>query len=192
MTLKRAAALWVMLLLCLAVPVLAQSDRATITGTLRDSSSAVLPGVQVRITNDGTNLVQTATTDTTGSYRVANLPVGAYTVSFTKTGFKTQEHKGITLLISQVAEIDGVLQVGGSSETIQVTTEAPILQTEDSAVGTNLNGEAVSELPLNVSGSRNLSNFMFAFVPGVEGSDYSSHINGGMAMTKEVLIDGQI
>jgi len=190
MTLKRILVSLVLTALCMAGPMFAQSDRATIAGTVKDSSSAVLPGVLVRVTNTGTNEVQTATTDPTGSYRLGNLAVGNYTVSFVKSGFKTLERKGVVLLISQVAEIDAGLQVGGTTETVEVTTENPILQTEDAAVSTNLNAEAVSELPLNVQGSRNLSNFIFAYVPGAEGTDYSSHIDGSMALTKEVLIDG--
>ncbi len=190
MTLKRILAVALLFVLSLAGPALAQSDRATITGTVKDSLAAVLPGVQVRVTNVDTNEMQTTTTGNDGSYRVGNLAVGNYAVSFSKNGFKTLDRKGLTLLISQVAEIDAALQVGGSTETIVVTGAAPILQTEDAALSTNLNAEAVSELPLSVQGSRNLSNFMFAYVPGVEGTDYSSHINGSMAMTKEVLIDG--
>lgn len=190
MTLKRMSAILVLLMLGLALPLLAQSDRATITGTLTDTTSALLPGVTVRVTNQATNEVQETTTNGLGTYRISDLPVGTYTVSFSKAGFQTQEEKGVVLLISQVAELDAHLKVGGTSEVVQVTSAAPILQTEDSAVSTNLNAEAVSELPLNVQGSRNLSNFMFAYVPGVEGSDYSSHIDGSMALTKEVLIDG--
>jgi len=71
----------------------------------------------------------------------------------------------VTLLISQVAEVDATLQVGGMSESVEVTSAPPILQTEDSTLSANLNNEAVSELPLNVQGSRNLSNFMFAYLP---------------------------
>jgi hypothetical protein len=168
----------------------AQSDLATITGTVRDPSLAVLPGVQVLVTNVGTNEVQTTTTDAAGFYRVGDLPIGNYTVSFSKKGFKTLDRKGITLLISQVAEINATLPVGGMHETVEVSGAAPILQTADAIVSTNLTSQAVTELPLNVQGSRNLSNFMFDYVPGVEGSDYSSHINGSMALTKEVLIDG--
>jgi hypothetical protein len=190
MTPKRILALFVFIALAMAVPMFAQSDRATIVGTVKDSSSAVMPGVQVRVTNVATNAVETASTDSTGFYRVVNLAIGDYVVSFSKNGFKTLERKGLTLLISQVAEVDATLQVGGMSESVEVTSAPPILQTEDSTLSANLNNEAVSELPLNVQGSRNLSNFMFAYLPGVEGSDYGSHINGGMAMTKEVLIDG--
>ncbi len=174
----------------IVAPIFAQSDRATILGTVNDASAAVLPGVEVRAANVSTNAVETTLTDAMGLYRFDNLPIGSYILSFSRAGFKTLDRSGVTLLISQVAEIDATLQVGGTSETIQVTSAAPILQSEDPTVSANLDSEAVSELPLNVQGSRNLSNFIFAYVPGAEGSDYSSHIDGGMAMTKEVLIDG--
>jgi hypothetical protein len=190
MTFKKVLAVAVLSVVGLIAPAWSQSDRATINGTVKDASSAVLPGVQVSVTNLGTNDTQVVATDSTGNYHVGNLPIGNYSVRFSKAGFKSLDRKGITLLISQVAEIDAALQVGGAMETIEVTGTAPILQTEDAAVSTNLNSEAVSELPLNVQGSRNLSNFIFAYVPGAEGSDYSSHIDGGMALTKEVLIDG--
>jgi hypothetical protein len=190
MTPKRILALFALLALAMAVPIFAQSDRATIVGTVKDASSAVIPGVQVTATNVGTGEVRTTTTDNAGFYRVQNLPIGHYSVSFSKNGFETLERQGLTLLISQVAEIDVTLQVGATTETVEVTAATPILQADDSQVSTNLDAEAETELPLNVQGSRNLSNFIFDYVPGAEGSDYSSHINGGMAMTKEVLIDG--
>ena len=185
-------ALWGIVLVCcaMAATAFAQSDRATIAGTVKDTTSGVLPGVQVTVTNVGTDQAEVATTDNMGYYRVGNLSVGAYKVSFAKPGYKDLERTGLTLLISQVAEIDATLQVGGATETVEVSSAAPILQTEDSSVSTNLNSDAVSELPLNVAGSRNLSNFIFAYVPGAEGTDYSSHINGSMALTKEVMIDG--
>jgi hypothetical protein len=187
---KKTLALVVLAALGLAGPIFAQSDLGTITGTVTDSLSAVVPGVEVRVTNVGTGQEETRTTNSAGLYRVDNLAIGSYTVRFTKVGFEILERRGVTLLIGQVAEIDAAMKVGGSTETIEVTSAAPILQTEDSTVSSNLNSEAVSELPLNVQGSRNLSNFIFAYVPGAEGTDYASHIDGGMAMTKEVLIDG--
>ncbi len=168
----------------------AQSDRATITGTVKDSTSAVLPGVQVRVTNVGTNDALTTVTDNAGYYRVGNLPVGNYAVSYSREGFKTLDRRGITLLIGQVAEINAALVVGGKSEVVEVTSAAPVLQTETANLTTNLDNQAVSELPLNVSGGRGLSTFMFAYVPGVEGTDYASHINGSVALSKEVMIDG--
>ena len=177
-------------------PIFAQSDRASITGTVKDTSSAVIPGVQVRVTNVGTNDTQIVTTNNVGLYRTGNLPIGSYRVEFSKPGFKTLDRTGITLLIGQALEINISLPAGGATESVNVSGEPPQLQAENTAVGTNLDAQAVSELPENVQGSRNLSNFLFAFVPGVEststgaGADYSSHIDGSTAFTKEVLIDG--
>jgi Carboxypeptidase regulatory-like domain len=180
----------ILILSLAASPIFAQSDRASITGTVKDATSASIPGVQVRVTNIGTNVTQTVTTDNGGLYRVGNLPIGSYKVQFSSVGFKTLDRTGITLLIGQVVEMNVSLAVGSTSETVQVTGEPPQLETETTSIGTNLNAQAVSELPQNVQGSRNLSNFLFQYVPGVEGSDYSSHIDGSTAFTKEVLIDG--
>ncbi len=186
----KAKILFMAWIVILATVAFAQSDRATITGTVKDATSAVVPGVEVQVTNVGTNDVETTTTDNDGVYRVSNLPIGNYKVVFSKNGFKNLERKGITLLVSQAATIDVVMQVGATGETIEVTAPAPILQSENTTISTNLTNDAISALPINVQGSRNLSNFMFQFVPGVEGDDYSSHINGGIALTKEVMIDG--
>lgn len=112
MALKKILVVVVALAVCgPAAPFFAQSDRAAIVGTVKDSSSAVLPGVAVRVTDVGTGAVQAAMTDTRGYYRVDNLPIGSYTVTFERGGFKSLEREGITLLISQVAEIDATLQV---------------------------------------------------------------------------------
>jgi hypothetical protein len=188
--LKRILAAAIFISALAGAPILAQSDRAAITGTVKDVTSAVIPGVQVRVTDIGTNVTQTVTTDNGGLYRVGNLPIGSYKVQFFHVGFKTLDRTGITLLIGQVVEMNVSLAAGSTSETVQVTGEPSQLETETTSIGTNLNAQAVSELPENVQGSRNLSNFLFAYVPGVEGSDYSSHINGSTAFTKEVLIDG--
>jgi Carboxypeptidase regulatory-like domain len=190
MTLKRIFVVLVFVALSMGGSLFAQSDRATITGTVTDSSSAVMPGARVVVTNVGTGIQEVATTDNAGRYTVGNLPVGGYAVSFSKDGFKTLERNDITLLIGQVAELDASLQVGNVTQTVEVTSETPILHTQDSVQSTNLTNQEVSELPLNVSGARTLATFMFAYVPGVEGSDYTSHIDGSMAFTKEVLIDG--
>ncbi len=178
-----------LLVLC-AGTAFGQSDRATINGTVQDPTGAVLPDVQVQVTNTGTNLTQTVTTSNGGFYTIKNLPVGSYVVTFSKTGFRKLNRSGITLLVGQTVAIDATLQVGAQAETIEVTAAAPVLQTETPNLTTNLNNKAVTELPLNVAGGRSLSSFMFAYVPGVEGNDYSSHINGSLALSKEVMIDG--
>lgn len=181
--------------LCLVVflvlgSALAQSDRASITGTVKDSSGAVVPGATVTATNDATNVQSSATTNSLGLYSILNLPIGRYTIRFTHAGFAALERKGVALQVSQVAEIDSVLKVGGSSEVLTVTEDAPVLQTQTASLTTNLTNNVVSGLPLNVQGGRNITAFMFAYVPGVEGSDYDSHISGSVSKSKEVMIDG--
>src|SRR5690349_2194689 len=98
-------ALILMLLLGTGV-VLAQSDRATITGTVKDASSAVIPGVQVTAINDATNASSSAITNELGLYTIRNLPIGTYRIKFAKDGFAAFERKGVTLGVSQIAEID--------------------------------------------------------------------------------------
>lgn len=168
----------------------AQSDRASVTGTVKDSTGAAIAGVQVTATNTSTNATASTVTNELGIYRVLNLPIGPYTVTFSKDSFKTYNRSGLVLGVAEIAEINAVLQVGAATETVTVSDEAPVLQTSTAALTTNLTNSVVTDMPLNVSGGRTLSSFMFAYVPGVEGSDYSSHINGSIAFTKEVMIDG--
>ncbi len=178
------------LTLFLTAGLAAQSDRASITGTVKDATGAVIPEVEVTATNVATNVQSSATTNNLGLYSILNLPIGQYTLKFSRTGFKTYERKGLTLLVSHIAEIDATLDVGAVAETVIVTEDAPVLQTQTAALTTNMRSAVVSELPLNVQGGRNLSSFMFAYVPGVEGGDYDSHIAGSLSKSKEVMIDG--
>ena len=83
MMLKKFLVALTLFVLCLAHPLFAQSDKATITGTVRDATSAMVSGVEVTITNVGTNQVETVKTDRAGLYRVGNLSIGNYDVRFT-------------------------------------------------------------------------------------------------------------
>jgi hypothetical protein len=168
----------------------AQSDRASITGTVRDATGGIIAGVQVTAANAANSLQEITVTNEFGIYSLRNLAIGEYTLACSKVGFETYRRSGINLVIRQVAEIDIGLAVGKSTQTVTVTGDAPQLQTLTSSVSTNLVNAAITELPLNVQGGRNLSDFMFAFVPGVEGKDYASHILGSLSQNKEVMIDG--
>ena len=178
------------LLLFMAGNVRAQTDRASITGTVRDPSGAVIAGALVTAANVASSLRQTAVTNELGVYSLRNLPIGEYTLECSRVEFVDYKRSGINLDISQVAEIDFSLKVGIDTEPVTVTGDAPEIQTQTSSLSTNLVNAAITELPLNVQGGRNLSTFMFAFVPGVEGTDYDSHILGGLSQNKEVMIDG--
>ncbi len=170
--------------------LVAQSDRASITGTARDPSGAVVPAVEVTAINVGTSLRTTATTNDLGFYTITNLPIGQYVLTFSREGFRKYEQKGIVLNVRQVAEINATLPIGANAETVEATANAGVLQSQTATVSTNLTNDVVSSLPLNIYGGRSLSTFMFNYVPGVEGSDYDSHIAGSLSKTKEVMIDG--
>lgn len=143
---------WVVLcflVLLYSWPAAAQIDRASITGMITDSSGAVIPGVQVIATNTETKVATSSQTDQYGLYRVVNLPIGPYTVTFTKVGFRSFERTDITLTIAQVARVDATLQVGAVAQSVEVHARTPLLETEDSVVGTNMQSRAITNLPLN-------------------------------------------
>jgi hypothetical protein len=189
----RLAALGCVLFL-LSGMMLAQSDRASITGVVKDVTGAVIPGVQVVATNDETKVQTSVTSNSLGLYSVLNLPIGHYSVTFRRDGFKALERRGIELSVNQTAGVDVTLDVGATNEVVTVTEDAPILQTEDTSTGVNLKNKIISEMPLTVAssnvGGRVLENFAYATVPGVEGDNWKEHIAGSAGSTKEVLIDG--
>jgi hypothetical protein len=184
-------------LLFVAGSARAQSDRASITGTVRDTSGAVIAGVLVTASSVANSLRESATTNEIGVYSLRDLPIGEYALDCSKVEFSDYRRSGINLAISQVAEIDIVMKIGTNRASVLVSGDAPQLQTQTSSISTNLNNAVVTELPLNVQGGRNLSSFLFAYVPGVEGvgstasnKDFTSHIDGSLSETKEVMIDG--
>jgi len=192
--------LWCALLLVFffnAWKVLAQSDRATIRGTVKDVSGALVEDAQVVVTNVNNNLQSSTTTNAAGRFALLNLAIGKYTIVCSKDGFEKYQRTDLDLAISQEIDLDIALTIGSKSETITVVGGPPQLQTLTSSISTNLGHTAVAELPLNVQGGRNLATFMFDYVPGVEGNgpnpsdkDFASHINGSLSDTKEVMIDG--
>jgi hypothetical protein len=168
----------------------AQSDRGTITGTVTDETGAVVPGVEVTAMNVDTGVATSATTNSVGLYTILNLPIGSYSVTFTKAGFKAYQRDGITVAIAQVVEVNGAMQVGAVTESVTVTAEAGILETAQTEVRTTMKSSIVTDLPLSISGGRALEDFAYAIIPAVEGNNWTSHIGGSQAFTKEVLIDG--
>jgi len=123
------------------------------------------------VTNANRAFEASAFTNELGAYDVLNLPIGKYTLACSRAGFGNDERSDIHLTISEMAGLDVVLTIGTNPETLVVTADAPLLQTQPSSISTNLSNAAVTELPLNVPGARNLSTFIFAYVSGVEGTD---------------------
>jgi len=169
---------------------LAQQDRGTFTGTVTDPSGSAVPGVAITIQNTETNAIYKSETNDIGQYTVPNLPIGRYKITFEAPGFKTTVRDGLTLSIAQVARIDAQLELGATTESVTVTAETPLLQTDSPEVGTSLDNNRVIDLPLSFSGGRYPEDFAYKLTPGVEGNSWTSRINGSPAFSKEVLLDG--
>lgn len=168
----------------------AQVDRGTINGTVKDTSGAVIPGVAVTVTNADTGVSSTTLSDANGFYQVLNEPVGRYSIRFSKAGFRELERRGVTLTVAQVAEINETLQVGAATEVVQVTDDAPVIETETSDVASDIKATTLTDLPLDVNGGRDVEYFAFDVMPGVEGNPYTANINGTQNFTKDVKVDG--
>jgi hypothetical protein len=138
-------------ILTLAVLVLAPSPlfaQASITGTVKDTSGAVLPGVTVEAASpELIEKVRTVVTDSTGQYRIVDLRAGTYSVTFTLTGFNTVKREGIELTGSFTAVVSTELRVGALSETITVTGESPIVDTQSVRRQMVMDNALVSAIP---------------------------------------------
>src|SRR5262249_22353549 len=139
------------ILVCLlfaSLSLFAQSDRGTITGTVSDTTGALIPGVSVVATNVETGArYQTATTET-GNYTLAPLPTGLDQLSAELPGFKKYVRQGINVLVAQMLRLDVGLEVGSNDESVTVTEAAPLLKTESSEVAHNVNAEFLTNVPI--------------------------------------------
>src|SRR3954470_10450833 len=116
--------------LLMLLPTLAHAQ-ATIAGTVRDTSGAILPGVTVEATSPALiRTVRSATTNTTGQYRIADLPPGAYVLTFSLSGFSTIKREGLTVSGSGVIAVNVDMPVGTLQETLTVTGDAPLVDTQ--------------------------------------------------------------
>ena len=130
---------------CLSV--FAQST-AQLSGTVRDQSGAVLPGVEVTATQTATGLARTVLTNETGSYVLPNLPIGPYRLEAALPGFRMFVQTGIVLQVSANPEINIVMAVGQVAETVEVQADAALVETRNTGVGQVIDNVRVMELPL--------------------------------------------
>jgi hypothetical protein len=137
------------LLLALPIDLHAQIDRGSITGTVSDGTGAKIVGAKITLTDDDTGVAVNATSTSTGAYFIGGLDAGSYSLTTTVSGFKTYEARGIQIHVQQTDNLDIQLQVGATTENVQVTTSAALLQTEDATLGQTVNEDAISNLPLN-------------------------------------------
>jgi carboxypeptidase family protein/TonB-dependent receptor-like protein len=164
----------------------AQTVTASITGLVVDQSGAAVPGVTVTATNQGTNVPYTAVSNETGNYTIASLPVGTYVVRAELSGFRASNTAPITLEARQVARLDFKMAVGAVEETVQVSGEAPILQTETTSVGEVISGNTVQQLPLN---GRNTSQLTL-LLPGTMTYNPRGFTNIGAINSNRPFVNG--
>src|SRR5256714_9344448 len=137
------------LLVILSVPLLyAQEITGSITGEVRDSTGAMMPGVKVTAVNTGTNVAKTVITSPSGTYRVPFLIFGRYTVTAELQGFKVSRAENVQVSTSEEARVDLMLSVGEVTETVTVSEKDAVLKTEEATVSTTVDQRMVSDLPL--------------------------------------------
>jgi hypothetical protein len=192
-----SALVW--LLLVWNAPVTAQSTTGTVQGTVKDNQDGVVPGATATIRNVQTNATRTLVTDSSGNYRFLNVPIGDYELTIEMPGFSKYVRSGITLSLNQDAVVDVRIQPAGLTESVQVTADAPLLNTTTPEVGVRFDRTRVAELPLAGATFRDV--FAVALsAPGVSqlgsgqtgfasGTNFSS--NGMRVRSNNFMIDGQ-
>ena len=168
--------------MALAVGAFAQVDTATITGRVSDPTGATVGGVQIKVVQIETNFQFAAVTNPEGIYRVQSLIPGTYQVTFEAAGFKRVVQANISLHTGDVLAVNATLEVGNVSESIQVTAQSTLLQTETSSTGTVSLGDTLYKMPLF---QRSITNSM-ALAPGL-----SVKTDGGTAGLSAYTVNGQ-
>src|SRR5947207_7614044 len=187
----------VALLVTNASLAVAQITSATISGTIKDETGGVLPGVDVAIRNLDTGLTRSAVTDANGDFTVPGLPPGNYETRASLQGFRTGVQTGITLQVAQQAGLNFVLSVGATAESITVSGESALVETRSAALSAIVLGKTIEELPLNGRNYITLATLQPGIVQFTEKSGTAPatrgvqlNINGMGGRSNSFLMDG--
>ena len=170
---------------------LAQSTFGTLTGTITDSSNAVLPGATMTVTNERTQSVRTSVTDSVGNYLMPNLDPGPYRIVATLSGFADQTRQ-IELLARQTVRVDVQLQIAGAREQVVVTGTAGVIETERATIDNSKSGDDINRLALNFRATTSTSPIIVAtLAPGVQ-QDTQGRISlaGNLPYMTSFSVDG--
>src|SRR5271155_3535028 len=137
------------LCMLLAPSAFGQVDEGSVTGLVQDATGAVVPNAKVPLLNTDQGLTQTTNTEGSGVYTFSPVRIGNYTVSATAPGFSVTTQQNVNVAVSQNVRVNIALKTGAATETVEVTTAPPQLQTEDASVGQVVNERSVNDLPLN-------------------------------------------
>ncbi len=194
----RSALLSLLALLSISISLFAQSDTATITGTVRDPSAGSVPNATVTVRNETTGLERRATSNESGSYSVSNLPPGLYTVAVEAPGFKKYEKSNNKLDANLASTVDVLMSVGAATETVNVVSESQAVQSESATIGRVVTTKEIADTPLN---GRNPL-FLALLKPGVSGGALAQfsfdlttgglNINGGRSQDNLITYDGAV
>jgi hypothetical protein len=183
-------------LLLFAAALSAQTFRGGVQGTVSDSSGAAVAGAQVTVASPDTGLTRTVETDADGNYTVTQLPLGTYNVTATKTGFRTQTLKGVTVIVTTSTRADLTLTPGEVKQTVEVTADLPLIETTGNTIGGTIEAERAANLPIN---GRDFTKLL-TLVPGANADPSSVNdapgsfgifsINGNRGRANNYLLDG--
>jgi len=176
-----------LLLLCSA-DLWCQPDRGAITGEVTDASRSTIARVKIEATSIATGMTWRTATNDAGWYVLSTLPPGDFTLGFEALHFKRLS-RAVRVDAGPAVRVDAELTVGDTSESIQVSAE-PTAGTEAAGTGALVESRRVVDFPLSFAGGRSPEMFAYQLLPGVEGDNWTSRLNGSPAFAKDVLLDG--
>jgi hypothetical protein len=143
----------VLVSVCAAATLFAQTDRGVITGTVKDASGAVVPDAQITATQNATNAAFKTKSTSSGDFTAPSLPVGTYQLRVEKTGFKNAVVNGIVVAAGATVPLDVTLKLGTTQQTVEVVANAQLVQFEAGRVATEVSSRLVDQLPVVVNGA---------------------------------------
>jgi hypothetical protein len=177
----KGAVLAVTLAVFCGLPMLAQST-GRISGSVVDPSGSVVVKAAVTCTNSQTGLVRSTQTNQDGIFVFPDLPIGTYTVAATAQGFQTMRHENISLLTGQSLDLKFSLSIGAASQTVQVTSGAPLIETDSSSVQASVNQKQMQDLPLNGRNALQLTTLTPGTVLTNVGTESGQQDNTGLSV----------
>ena len=175
---------------CCAVQVFPQATSGTILGQVTDPQSKVIPNAAVTAKNDNTGLTQSTQTNANGEFSLLNLPPGSYTLTVTKDGFTKAVSSNKILQIDQKLRLDIQLSVGSVNETVNISSEPPLLQTESTETSQVVETKSISDLPLLGRNFLDLTRLSTGVANGEGGNTLNISVNGQREFANSVVVDG--
>ncbi len=178
--------------LLLGALAFAQTDTATITGVITDSSGSAIPGASVEAANAATGLSSKGASNDAGVYVLTALPIGTYTLSISHEGFQSYKRPNLALSAGTRARIDVSLKVGAVNEVVEVSSEAPLLEAETSSLGQVVENKTITQMPLNGRNYQKLATLAPGVLPSRSRNfvDDAFSVNGANMWQNQFVLDG--